>query len=168
MAEERPQFDLQPTNGDPRGEHGGFVALAVLAAALGAGAALMLAPEEGSRTRERVGRGLRSLRSEAAETIAQLQREIRKRRRQSRRDKQIIALAGILIGAGVAALLTPESGAATRKRLGGKLSRLKVGAVDRIERLRQRQQSGPAGEPVQEDASVRSVQELGRDSHNVF
>jgi hypothetical protein len=48
------------------------------------------------------------------------------------------------------------------------LSRLKVGAVDRIERLRQRQQSGPAGEPVQEEASVRSVQELGRDSHNVF
>src|SRR4051794_40134029 len=129
MAEEQPQFDLQPANGDPRGERGGFVALAVLAAALGAGAALMLAPEAGSRTRERVGRGLRSLKGEAAETIAQLQREIRKRRRQSRRDKQIIALAGILIGAGVAALSTPESGAATRKRLGGTLSRLKVGAV---------------------------------------
>jgi gas vesicle protein len=146
------------------GERGGFVALAVLAAALGAGAALMLAPDEGAKTRERVGRGLRSLRGEAAETIGQLQREIRRRRRQSRRDKQMIALAGLIIGAGVAALLTPESGPANRQRLGGTLSRIKVGAVDRIERLRQRQSEAES----QEGAPVRSVQELGRDSKTVF
>jgi gas vesicle protein len=146
------------------GERGGFVALAVLAAALGAGAALMLAPDEGAKTRERVGRGLRSLRGEAAETIGQLQREIRRRRRQSRRDKQMIALAGLIIGAGVAALLTPESGPANRQRLGGTLSRIKVGAVDRIERLRQRQSEAES----QEGAPVRSVQELGRDSNTVF
>jgi hypothetical protein len=127
----------------------------------------MLAPEEGARTRERVGRGLRSLKGEAAETIAQLNREIGKRKRQSRRDKQVVALAGILIGAGLTALFTPDSGAATRKRLGGTLSRIKVGAVDRIERLRQRQDE-PAGEAGQEDRSVRSVQELGRDSNSVF
>lgn len=167
MAEDRTPFDLEPVNGNPRGERGGFVALAVLAAAVGAGAALMLAPEEGARTRKRVGRGLRSLRGEASETIAQLQREIRKRRRQARRDKQITALAGLLIGAGLTALLTPESGPTARKRLGGTLSRIKVGAVDRIDRLRQRQ-SEAAGSGEAEDASVRSVQELGRDPNSVF
>jgi gas vesicle protein len=146
------------------GDRGGFVALAVLAAALGAGAALMLAPDEGAKTRERVGRGLRSLRGEATETIGQLQREIRRRRRQSRRDKQIIALAGLIIGAGVAVLLTPESGPVTRQRLGGTLSRIKVGTVDRIERLRQRQGEAES----QDDSQVRSVQELGRDPNTVF
>jgi gas vesicle protein len=53
-------------------------------------------------------------------------------------------LTGFLIGAGLAALLAPESGGATRKRLGSTLSRIKVGAVERIERLRQRQNSTPA------------------------
>jgi gas vesicle protein len=167
MAAEQPYFDLETANGNSRGERGGFVALAVLAAAVGASAALMLAPDEGARTRERVGRGWRSLKGEAAGTIAQLQREIRKRRRQSRRDKQIMALAGLLIGAGVAALLTPASGADTRKRLGGTLSRIKVGAVDRIERLRQRQ-GEVAAEPGQENPPVRSIQELGRDPNTVF
>jgi gas vesicle protein len=147
------------------GDRGGFVALAVLAAALGAGAALMLAPGEGAKTRKRVGRGLRSLKGGARESIAQLQREIRKRRRQSRRDKRIIALAGLLLGAGVTALLTPESGPITRKRLGGTLSRLKIGAVDRIERLRQR---SAEAEISQDDAQVPSVQELGRDPNTVF
>jgi gas vesicle protein len=156
---------LELSQDQPPDEHGGFVALAVLAAALGAGAALMLAPDQGVKTRKRLGRGLRSLTGEAAETIAQLQREIRKRRRQSRRDKQIIALAGLLIGAGVTALLTPQSGPVTRKRLGGALSRIKVGAVDQIEQLRQRPGER---ETSQEDAQVRSVQELGRDSNTVF
>ena len=52
---------------DSAGERGGFVALAVLAAAAGAGAAFSLAPEKGAETRQRVGRGLRSLGGEAAE-----------------------------------------------------------------------------------------------------
>src|SRR3954449_11467469 len=93
----------------PREGHGGFVALAVLAAAAGAGAALLLAPESGSRTRQRVGG-----------TIGQLQREIRKRQSRSGREKRIFAVAGLLVGAGLAALLTPESGPTTRKLLGGK------------------------------------------------
>jgi gas vesicle protein len=160
-------LDLKSIDNGAAGARGGFVALAVLAAALGAGAALMLAPEEGARTRERVGRGLRSLRGEAAETIGQLQHEIRKRRRQSRREKRIVAFAGLLIGVGVTALLIPESGAATRKRLGGTLSRIKVGAVDRIERLRQRQ-GETAGDRGEEPPPVRSVQELGRDPNDVF
>ena len=133
----------------PAAERGGFVALAVLAAAVGAGAAVLLAPEEGGKTRERVGRGLQSLRGDAAETVAQLRREIRRRRNQSRREKQIIAVAGLLIGAGIAALLAPESGAQVRRRLGGTLGRIRVGAIDRIERLRQRE-----GEPGPATASV--------------
>lgn len=158
------QFE-NPDNGSA-GDRGGFVALAVLAAALGAGAALLLAPDEGAKTREKVGRGLRSLGGDAADTIAQLQREVRKRRNQSRREKRIIALAGVLIGAGVAALLSPESGADTRRRLGGTLSRIKVGAIDRIDRLRER--SAEAATETASDQPVRSVQELGRDSNTVF
>jgi gas vesicle protein len=145
---------------------GGFVALAVLAAAAGAGAAMLLAPEEGSKTRKRVGKGLRSLRGDAAGTIAQLQREIGRRKNQSRREKRLIALAGLLVGAGIAALLAPESGADARKRLGGTLSRIKVGAVDRIDRLRDR--TPERGSETAEDQPVRSVQELGRDSNAVF
>jgi gas vesicle protein len=148
----------------PAGERGGFVALAVLAVALGAGAAVLLAPEEGGKTRQRVGRGLRSLRGEAAETVSQLRREIRKRRNQSRRQKQVIAVAGLLVGAGVAALLAPESGAQVRRRLGGTLGRLKVGAIDRIERLKQREDEAVSDEPEK----VPSVQELGRDPNTVF
>ena len=145
---------------------GGFVALAVLAAALGAGAAELLAPDQGSRTRKRMRQGLRTLRGDAAARIAQLQREIKRRKNQSRREKRMIALAGVLIGAGVAALLTP-GGADVRTRLGGTLSRIKVGAIDRIDRLRS-QSEGPA-EPASEEArQVRSVQELGRDPNTVF
>jgi gas vesicle protein len=126
------------TTGDsPAGERGGFVALAVLAAALGAAAAVLLAPDEGGETRKRVGRGLRSLRGDAAETVAQMRRELRKRRRRARREKQVIAVAGLLIGAGVSALLAPESGAQVRRRLSSALGRIRVGAVDRIDRLRQ-------------------------------
>jgi gas vesicle protein len=159
-------FDDPITQSEPdisqREGQGGFVALAVLAAAAGAGAALLLAPDSGSRTRQRVGQGLRDLRGEAAGTIAQLQGEIRKRKSHSGREKRIFAMAGLLVGAGLAALLTPESGPATRKLLGGKLSRIKVGAVDRIERLRQSEATEPAETPV------RSVQELGRDPNDVF
>jgi gas vesicle protein len=163
MPDHRPS---DPSHDELAADRGGFVALAVIAAAVGAGAALMLAPEEGARTRQRVGRGFRSLRGEASETMAQLRHEIRKRRRQSQRDRQIAAVAGLLIGAGLAALFTPESGAVTRQRLGGTLGRIKVGAVDRIERLRQRQaETGGQTEP---DGSVRNVQELGRDPNTVF
>ncbi|HEU4682205.1 MAG TPA: YtxH domain-containing protein [Gemmatimonadales bacterium] len=157
------QFDSPDNSQEGRG---GFVALAVLAAAAGAGAAILLAPEEGAKTRKRVGKGLRSLRGDAAGTIAQLQHEIRRRKNQSRREKRLIALAGVLVGAGIAALLAPESGAETRKRLGGTLGRIKVGAVDRIDRLRDR--SAERASSTAEDQPVRSVQELGRDPNTVF
>jgi gas vesicle protein len=148
-------------------ERGGFIALAALAATLGAGAAILLAPEEGAKTRRRVSRGLESIRGEAAGTIASLQRELRRRRRQSQREKRIAGVTGFVVGAGIAALLMMDSGASTRKRLGGALSRIKVGAVDRIERLRERSRetakdSNPEAQPI------RSVQELGRDPDSVF
>ena len=145
---------------------GGFVALAVLAAALGAGAAVLLAPDEGSRTRKRVRSGFRTLKGDAAARVAQLQREIKRRKNQSRREKRMIALAGVLVGAGVAALLTPR-GAEVRTRLGGTLSRIKVGAIDRIDRLRAESRE-PASEASEEARPVRSVQELGRDPNTVF
>ena len=50
-------FNLQPLNGGSSGAggaeggRGGFVALAVIAAAFGAGAAILLAPDEGAQTR---------------------------------------------------------------------------------------------------------------------
>jgi len=150
---------------DSQTDSGGFVALAILAAALGAGAAVLFAPDEGSKTRKRVGRKVRSLGDDTAERVARLQREIRRRRNQSRREKRMVALAGVLIGAGVAALVAP-GGEQVRSKLGGTLSRIKVGAVDRIERLRTR-----PGEPVptpEEDREVRTVQELGRDPNSVF
>ena len=109
-------FNLQPLNGGgsgaggAEGGRGGFVALAVIAAAFGAGAAILLAPDEGAQTRRRVARGLRSFGGEAAGSLAQVQREIRRRRDQSRREKRVFALAGLLVGAGITALLTPESG----------------------------------------------------------
>ena len=76
-----------------------------------------------------------------------------------------MGLAGLLIGAGLAAVLTPESGPSTRQRLGNTWSRIKVGTVDRIDRLRARQE---AGEPGVQPDPVRTVQELGRDPNAVF
>lgn len=144
---------------------GGFVALAVIAMAVGAGAALLLAPEEGARTRQRVGKGLRDLGGGAAGTLAQLQREIRRRREQSRREKRLVGLAGFFIGAGFAAMLTPESGPEARQRLTTTLGRIKVGTVDRIEGLRRQQQDAGSRS---ESQPVRSVQELGREPDGVF
>jgi len=163
MAEER-SYSVESLNGGSDAGQGGFVALAVIAAALGASVAILLAPEEGARTRQRVTQSLRSIGGEAAGTIAQLQREVRRRRDRSRREKRVMALAGMFIGAGITALLTPESGTEARRRLSGTLSRIKVGAVDRIDRLRQR------GAPTDEESErpVRSVQELGRDPNSVF
>ena len=144
----------------------GFIALAALAATVGAGAAILFAPDEGAKTRKRVGRRLESLRGEAAGTVTYLQRELGRRRRQSRRDRQVAGLVGLVIGATIATLLTSERGSATRKKLAGTLSRIKVGAVDRIDRLRQQRERAEQG--TAEETPVRSVQELGRDPDSVF
>lgn len=163
MTEHLEDLELDTTaNGS-----GGFVALAVLAAALGAGAAVLLAPDEGSKTRKRVGRGLRGLRGDAAARIAQLQREIRRRKNRSRRERRLFAAAGLLVGAGIVALLSPK-GAEARTRLGGTLGRIKVGAIARIDRLRTPPDQPEGASAEAEDREVRSVQELGRDPNTVF
>jgi gas vesicle protein len=148
-------------------ERGGFIGMAALAATLGAGAAILFAPEEGAKTRQRVGRGLETIRGEAAGTITSLQRELRRRRRQSQREKRLAALMGVLVGAGITALLMTERGTSTRKRLGGTFSRIKVGAVDRIDRLRERARE-TTKDRNPEEQPIRSVQELGRDPDSVF
>ena len=163
MADEYSRYAI---DGVSDGGRDGFVALAVIAAAVGAGAALLLAPDAGSKTRERVGRSLRNVGGEAAGTIAQLRRDIRRKRHQSRRENRIIGLAGLLIGAGLAAVLTPESGPATRRRIGGTWSRIRVGTVERIDRLRAGHE--PGAESGAQPDSVRTVQELGRDPNAVF
>jgi gas vesicle protein len=150
-ANRSPESQLEPSS---KGERGGFVALAVLAAAAGAGMALLLAPDEGSRTRKRVGKGIRGLRGEAGEIL--------RRERRSPQGNTLVAVAGFLVGAGLTALLTPESGPTTRKLIGGTLSRIKTGAVDRIDRLRRSEV------PERTENPVRSVQELGRDPNDVF
>lgn len=159
-------YDFESRDGSQNSVRGGgFVALAVIAMAVGAGAALLLAPQEGARTRQRVGRGLQSLKGGAAETLSQLQREIRRRREQSRREKRIIGLAAFCLGAGFAAMLTPESGPEARQRLSTTLGRIKVGTVDRIEGLRRQPEETGSGSKSQ---PVRSVQELGREPDAVF
>jgi gas vesicle protein len=165
MANKDLDLEIDAIVESPAANRGGFVAATLLATAIGAGAALLLAPDEGARTRERVGRGFRTIRGEAAESIGQLQREMRRRGHRSRSEKRLIGIAGLLVGAGLAALLTPATGADARKRLSGTLSRIKVGAVDRIDRIRQR--PGDA-EPPETESPVRTVQELGRDPNTVF
>jgi gas vesicle protein len=128
---------MNSTNDSPAGHRGGFIALAVVAAAIGAGAALLLGPDQRLRPR--------------------------KSRSRSRGERRIIAAAGFLVGAGLTALLAPESGPVTRQRLRGTFSKIKVGAIDRIERIRLSKVPSTS-----EDAPVRSVQELGRDPNNVF
>ena len=127
--------EREPTQ--PASEPGGFVALAVIAAAAGAAAALLLAPHSS--------------------------RQAKRAERRLRRERPSVAAAGFLVGAALTALLTPESGPATRKLLRGTLSRIKVGAIDHIERLRLVE---APSEP--EDVPVRTVQELGRDPDAVF
>jgi gas vesicle protein len=95
---------------EPAAEPGGFLALAVIAAAAGAAAALLLAPD-------------RRFREKRAEPKVQ-------------REQRTVAVAGFLVGAGLTALLTPESGPTTRRLLSSQLSRIKVGTIDHIERLR--------------------------------
>jgi hypothetical protein len=148
-------------------DRGGFVGLAALAATLGAGAAILFAPDEGAKTRRRVGQTLESLRGEAAGSIGSLRRELRRRRRQSRRDQQVAGLTGFVLGVGVATLLMTRRGSLARQKLSGTLGRLKVGAVDRIERLRQRSEARKQ-QGDSEEQPVRTIQELGRDPDSVF
>jgi hypothetical protein len=97
-------FDLEP----PEAEGGGgFFTLVLIALALGAGSALLFAPAEGTKTRQRLGRELEELRGGAAKTVARIQREVHRRRTRERREKRLYALIGLVVGGGLGAFLRP-------------------------------------------------------------
>ncbi|HEY7637957.1 MAG TPA: YtxH domain-containing protein [Gemmatimonadales bacterium] len=107
--------EMSPGGGS--GGRGRSLSLALVALAIGAGVALLYAPTEGARAREFLGGELRDLRGDASKVLGRLQREVRRRRNQGRRQAQFAALAGLVIGAGLTALLTPASGPEARRRI---------------------------------------------------
>jgi hypothetical protein len=85
---EEPQLEEEEFDTGPGGGGGGgltFLAGFVLGALLGAGTALLFAPERGSVTRRRLGRRLRDLKADTADRMGELrhrtERELRRRRR---------------------------------------------------------------------------------------
>jgi gas vesicle protein len=122
MQDDLDRLDLDVAAEDG-GRPGGFLGLAFLALAAGAGAALLFAPAEGAATRQVVGARLRDIRSAAEAGVNRLQRELRRREERRRRERRTAALIGFAAGAGLAALLMPTSGPDTRRRLAQTLSR---------------------------------------------
>ena len=123
-------FDLEAADGE--GSRGGLLGLAVAALAVGAGTALLFAPAEGAKTREAVGGRLRDFRGEALERV---QRELHRRDARRRRQRSTSALIGLAVGAGVAALLLPQSGAETRRQLSEKFRRRKGDVEEAVDRV---------------------------------
>jgi hypothetical protein len=112
MAMDTDDFDLEPGEAEEEeeGGRGEFFTLALIAMALGAGSALLFAPAEGAKTRQRLGREILQLRGGAARTVARIQREVHRRRTRDRREKRLYALAGLVVGAGLGAFLRPLAG----------------------------------------------------------
>ena len=134
-------FDLEPAEGEE--SQGRVLSLALVALAIGAGAALLLAPAEGSRTRAVVGERLRDIRGEAEGALSRVQRELGRREARRRRERRSSALLGLAVGAGVAALLTPVSGPETRQKLSAALRRGKEQADEAVERVVREPQPDP-------------------------
>jgi|SRR6478752_2404871 len=134
------QFDLTADEDSS----GGTFGLALLALAVGAGAALLFAPTEGARTREMVGGGLREIRGGAEVALRRVQRELGRREERRRRQRQVSAVLGLAVGAGLAALLVPESGADTRRRLVDTLKRRADRAKEHADRVVREPQPEPA------------------------
>lgn len=169
MARDLDEMELEDVG--TRGWGSGTVVGSVLvAAAIGAGAALLLAPETGAQTRRMVSRRLRELHAEADDGVDQLRRRVRHRRERRRRETRLAAVAAVLVGLGVAALFTPN-GASTRRKLGRKMDTLREGASRRLYDLQARRDAARSrnGDPLAEPARpVRTVQELGRDAEDVL
>jgi gas vesicle protein len=127
-------FELDTTRGEDDGT-GGFLGLALLALAVGAGSALLFAPAEGARTRRAVGGRLRNLRGGAGVALDRVQRELGRREARRRRARRMSALIGVAVGAGLAALLVPESGPDTRRRISETLRRRAADAEEAGERM---------------------------------
>ncbi len=145
-------FTLTDAGATGGGRAGGIVVTALVAAAIGAGVALLLAPDAGAGTRKRLSKRLRKL--ELGKQFDEL--ELGKRaaaisggaagnwkrfRKESARrihpdaasgmDKPLYAILGTLAGAAAAVLLAPDSGTRTREQLGKKIDELKTDASTR-------------------------------------
>ena len=114
---------------------GGFLGPAILAMALGAGAALLFAPAEGARTRKIVGGRLRDLRGGAEGALARIQHELGRRDARRRRERRSSALLGLAVGAGLAALLMPKSGPEIRQRIADRIKHDRREIRDEVERV---------------------------------
>ena len=120
MRKDFDDFDLEDADRD---EGGGVLGLALFALAVGAGAAMLFAPVEGAKTRQIVGERLKGLKGDAEEALERVQRELGRREARRRRERRSSALMGLAVGAGLAALLTPESGPDVRRRIADRLRR---------------------------------------------
>ena len=170
---------------------GSVVMTAVVAAAVGAGVALLFAPEKGSKTRKRLGKRMRKL--ELSRQLEELElgkraamlgtgaaggwKKFRKEsarrldpERTSGMNKPLYALLGTLAGAAAAVLLAPDSGTETRQRLSSKLKEMKDDASTRWQEHRagRRAAAETGNGSADRDRNVRSVQELGREGSEVF
>ncbi len=137
-------FDLEP---DGRGREGSDgLGLALLALAVGAGSAMLFAPVEGARTRQVVQGRLRDLRGGAEGALERVQRELGRREARRKQERRTSALIGLAIGAGLAALLVPESGSDTRRRISRTIRRRREHLEQATERVVHEPQPDP--EPV--------------------
>ena len=121
MRRDFDNFDLESTDREKGG--GGVLGLALFALALGAGAAMLFAPAEGAETRRVVGARLKDWRGDAEDVLERVQQELGRREARRRRERRSSALMGLAVGAGLAALLTPESGPDIRRRITERLRR---------------------------------------------
>jgi gas vesicle protein len=193
-------FDREPRS-SRGGASGTVLTSAILAAAVGAGVALLLAPESGNKTRKRIrkrfgdlnlGRRGQAVKSKLLEEATSrlddltdrwedLQEQVETRlvgpRRSGSREVTIGAI-GTLVGAGVALLLAPESGAETRERITQKFRHYRGDLSTRWQPHRPSGSGATGGGPEEGAPSngdadragrtpVRSLQELGREADEV-
>ena len=140
MRSDLDHFDLDDAS---REESGGFLGLALFALAVGAGAAVLFAPAEGAKTRRIVGARLKDWRGDAEDVIGRVQQELGRREARRRRERRSSALMGLVVGAGLAALLTPQSGPDVRRRIAERLRRAEEG-VPEVSRVVREPQPEPA------------------------
>jgi gas vesicle protein len=137
-------FQIEPEDQDQ--DHSDGLGLALLALAAGAASALLFAPVEGAQSRKVVQSRLRDLRGGADAAIERIQHQLGRGEARRRRQRRTSTLIGLAVGAGLAALLVPESGPETRRRLTGSLSRKRHEVEDQASRVVREPQPDP--EPV--------------------